>query len=211
MDKLSARQQAILDCIQEFQERKGYPPSVREIQQGCGISSTSVVDYNLRILEQKGELRRDREVSRGIVREPGPARPRVAEVPLLGAIAAGEPIEVPESNTWATVTEEAIPVPESLLAGKGPVFALRVMGTSMIEDLINDGDVVLIEQCQAVENGETAVAWLKEDKRTTLKRYYREGKKVRLQPANSALSPIYVDSRKVEVQGRFIGLLRGII
>lgn len=211
MEKLSARQQAILDFLQEFQERKGYSPSVREIQQGCLISSTSVVDYHLRLLEQKGYLRRDREVSRGIVRERPGARARVAEVPLLGAIAAGEPIEVPESSAWAALAEDSVPVPEGFLGGKLGVFALRVRGTSMIEDLIDDGDVVLIEQCETVENGATAVAWLKDEKRTTLKRYYQEGEKVRLQPANSALAPLYVDARNVQVQGRLIGLLRGII
>lgn len=209
MDKLSSKQTAILEFLQQFHDQKGYAPSMREIQAACGISSTSVVEYNLRILEGRGLLLRDREISRAI-QLPGrvSASPRVFEVPLLGTIAAGEPIGVPDSGSWATTPEDTITVPDTVLAGRQPVYALRVKGTSMIEDLINDGDIVLIEQRIAVDNGATIVAWLKEQKETTLKRYYREGDVVRLQPANSALRPRYVAAKDLEVQGRVVGVLR---
>lgn len=208
MQKLSSKQQAILEFVQEFRDQKGYSPSMREIQTGCTLSSTSVVEYNLRLLEEKGLLTRDREISRGISMPSDAALQRVFEVPLLGAIAAGEPIGVPDSGSWTAVAEDMIIVPDSLLAGRADVYALRVKGTSMIEDLINDGDIVLIEQRRAVDNGATIVAWLKEQKETTLKRYYREGNMVRLQPANSALKPRYVPAKDLEIQGRVIGVLR---
>ena len=209
MDTLSKKQSDILEFLQQFRDQRGYSPSMREIQAGCGISSTSVVEYNLRILEQKGLLLRDREISRAI-QLPGrvTSSPRVFEVPLLGTIAAGEPIGVPDSGSWATTPEDTITVPDTVLAGREAVYALRVKGTSMIEDLINDGDIVLIEQRTAVDNGATIVAWLKEQKETTLKRYYREGEIVRLQPANSALQPRYVAAKDLEVQGRVVGVLR---
>lgn len=209
MENLSTKQSAILEFLQQFREQRGYSPSMREIQQACNISSTSVVEYNLRILEHKGLLHRDREISRGI-NLPGAlgAAARPVEVPLLGTIAAGQPIGVPDSWSWTAVTEDTVAVPEGVVAGRMPVYALRVKGTSMIEDLINDGDIVLIEQRAAVDNGATVVAWLKDEKATTLKRYYREGDMVRLQPANSALQPIYVPARNLEVQGRVVGVMR---
>ena len=210
MDRLSEKQKAILAFVKDFQERKGYSPSVREIQRGCRISSTSVVDYNLRLLEQKGALRRDREVSRGIdMRDESPSRAKgVVEVPIFGAIAAGDPIPVPNSEAWNTSPEDAVVVPESMVAGKQPVYALRVKGTSMIEDLIDDGDIVLIESRRDAENGWTAAAWLKDEKVTTLKRFYRDGDRIRLQPANISLQPRYVSPEELEVQGRVIGVLR---
>ena len=209
MKKLSDKQSAILAFLKEFDERKSYPPSVREIQQACNISSTSVVDYNLRLLEGRGHIRRDREVSRGIeILDGASERSRGGRVPLLGAIAAGEPIPVPGSDSWATVAEEMLPVPDSMLRGKEDVYALRVKGTSMIEDLINDGDVVLIQNQRSADNGDTVVAWLKREEETTLKKYYLEGDRVRLQPANSALKPIYVEPDNLEIQGRVVGVLR---
>ena len=211
MKRLSDKQRDILAFLKEFEERKPYPPSVREIQQACNISSTSVVDYNLRLLEGRGLIRRDREVSRGIeILDGASERSRVFKVPLLGAIAAGEPIPVPGSDNWATVAEEMLPVPDSMLRGKEDVYALRVKGTSMIEDLINDGDVVLIQNRQAADNGDTVVAWLKREEETTLKKYYLEEDRVRLQPANSALKPIYVEPENLEIQGRVVGVLRDI-
>ena len=207
MDKLSPKQSAILEFLQQFREQRGYSPSMREIQQACYISSTSVVEYNLRILEQKGLLHRDREISRGINLPGGLTTPRPIEVPLLGTIAAGQPIGVPDSGSWAAVAEDTVAVPEAVVAGRLPVYALRVKGTSMIEDLINDGDIVLIEQRTSVDNGATVVAWLKDQKETTLKRYYREGDRVRLQPANSTLQPIFVPARNLEVQGRVVGVM----
>ena len=211
MKRPSDKQRSILAFLKEFQERKSYPPSVREIQQACRISSTSVVDYNLRLLERRGYIRRDREVSRGIeLLGPSLSRPRIISVPLLGTIAAGDPIAVPDSESWGGAAEEMVPVPDSMLRGREQVYALRVKGSSMVDALVNDGDVVLVQHGQAADNGEMVVAWLKEEKETTLKRLYREGERVRLQPANSTMEPLYVEPENLEVQGRVVGVLRGV-
>jgi repressor LexA len=209
MKKLSEKQQAILRFLRVYQDRKDRPPSIREIQDACGISSTSVVDYNLRLLERAGYIRRDREVSRGIeLLEGGAPKPRVARVPLLGAIAAGAPIPVPGSDTWTAAPEGFVPVPESMLRGHEDVYALRVKGTSMIDALVNDGDIVLVRRETSPQPGEMVVAWLRDREETTLKRYYPEDGRVRLQPANSAMEPIYVDARSLDVQGKVVGVLR---
>lgn len=211
MEKISGKQRAILKFLREFLERKSYPPSVREIQEACGISSTSVVDYNLRALERSGYIRRDREVSRGIeVLGQGTSRPRLVQVPLLGTIAAGAPIHVPTADSWAAPPDEMVPVPESMLRGREDVYALKVKGTSMIDALVNDGDVVLVRHQNTAEDGEMVVAWLKAEQETTLKKLHRERGRVRLQPANAAMEPIYVDPGNLEVQGKVVGVLRDI-
>src|SRR6266511_3705952 len=142
MRDLSPKQQKILQFIREFVREKDYPPSIRDIQLACGISSTSVVDYNLKALERQGLIKRDREISRAIELLDGRGRrPRVVDVPLLGTIAAGQPIPVPESIDVAAA--DTIPVTEDFIGGRDDVFALRVKGTSMVDALINDGDIVL--------------------------------------------------------------------
>jgi repressor LexA len=204
--ELSPRQEAILRFIRRFVREKDYPPSIRDIQEGCNISSTSVVDYNLKALERLGYLRRDREVSRAIeLLDKAGRRPRTLSVPVLGAIAAGQPIPVPAADTWSQEEyEDSIEVTEEMTRGKTNVFALRVKGTSMIDALVNDGDIVIVEAVNAVENGDMVAAWLKDEKETTLKRIYYEGDRVRLQPANSTMSPIYKPAGDVEVQGRVL-------
>lgn len=210
MKALSAKQQLIHDFLHRFIEEKDYPPSIRDIQDGCGISSTSVVDYNLRKLEEHGYIRRDREVSRGIeLLGAGGRRRRILEVPLLGTIAAGQPIPVPTSDRWASDVEETVSVTEEMVQGRSNVFALRVKGTSMIEDLIDDGDIVFLEPAHTADNGDRVAVWLKDRGEVTLKRFYHEGERIRLQPANSAMQPIYTDPDNVEIQGRFISSIRG--
>lgn len=209
MKELSGKQAQILEFLREFIDEKDYPPSIRDIQEGCGISSTSVVDYNLRKLEEKGLIRRDREVSRGIeVLGARGRRPRIVEVPLLGAIAAGQPIPVPTSDRWGSDAEDTVAVTEDMIRGKQNVFALRVKGTSMIEDLIDDGDIVFLEPARAAQNGDRVAVWLKDRAEVTLKRFYLEGDTVRLQPANSTMQPIYTPASNVEVQGKFISSIR---
>lgn len=209
MNKLSVKQRAILKFLRDFLDRKGYPPSVREIQEACGISSTSVVDYNLRALERSGHIHRDRDVSRGIeMLDARASRRRGAAVPLLGAIAAGSPIPVPGADGWNAEPEAMVPVPEAMLRGRDDVYALRVKGTSMIDALVNDGDIVLVQHQTAAQNGEMVVAWLKREQETTLKKFYQEGPVVRLQPANATMQPIYVDAGNLEIQGRVVGVLR---
>ena len=209
MTELSGKQRAILNFLTEFVEEKPYPPSVRQIQEACGISSTSVVDYNLRLLESGVYIRRDREVSRGIeILDEGASRPRVVMVPLMGVIAAGSPIPVPGADSWTAAPEERVSVPQSMLRGKEGIYALRVKGTSMIDALVNDGDLVLVQHRSAAEPGQMVVAWLKDEQETTLKKFFPEGERVRLQPANSTMQPIYVDAKNLEIQGTVVGVLR---
>lgn len=206
---LSGKQQLIYEFLRSFVEEKDYPPSIRDIQDGCGISSTSVVDYNLRKLEESGYIRRDREVSRGIeILGAGGRRRRILEVPVLGSIAAGQPIPVPSSERWQNDVEETVSVTEDMVQGRTNVFALRVKGTSMIEDLIDDGDIVFLEPVQTAADGDKVAVWLKDRGEVTLKRFYHEGGRVRLQPANSTMQPIYTSPENVEIQGRFISSIR---
>jgi repressor LexA len=206
MKELSVKQSRILDLLHQFLEDRGYPPTIRDIQKGCKISSTSVVEYNLRILEREGYLRRDREVSRGIELS-GRGR-RIMRVPIIGSIAAGEPIPVPTSDTWSLEAAESLELTEELTRGKEGVYALEVKGKSMIDALIGDGDLVLMQQAATAENGEMVAVWLKREKEATLKRFYLESGRVRLQPANEEMGPIYADPEDVEIQGRVIGVIR---
>lgn len=202
MRSLSPRQEAILAFINEYADDHGYPPSIREIGSAAGISSTSVVDYNLRVLERDGYLRRDREVSRGL--ELRSARPRLVRVPLVGRIAAGEPIEALNGE------QESVEFSASLVSED--CYALRVKGKSMIEDLIDDGDVVVVRPQETADNGEIVVALLlnqgSEHGAATLKRVYREHGQVRLQPANASMKPIYVKPEELRVQGKVVALFR---
>jgi repressor LexA len=207
MRRLSDRQQRILDFVAEYTADHGYPPSIREIGQAVGISSTSVVDYNLRALERGGLIRRDREVSRGlgIVGQSPAARALMARIPIVGRIAAGEPIEALEQHD------------DFLELGAGTVpdgcYALQVKGKSMIEDLIDDGDLVVIRPQETANNGDIVVALLMSQGPSTegvatLKRLYRERDQIRLQPANASMQPIYVDPDQLRVQGKVVSVIR---
>jgi repressor LexA len=210
MKKLSDRQKRIIRYIDRFISNNGYPPSIRDIQAGCGISSTSVVDYNLNLLESRGHIRRHAEVSRGItlVKRTPDATPLVP-VPVIGTIAAGEPIPVPTPDTWdVAAVSETMGVSPELTRGREGVYALRVKGTSMVDALINDGDIVLMQQVKSVENGEMAAVWLRAEKEATLKKVFVEPERVRLQPANSQMDPFYASPDNVEIQGRVIAVIR---
>ena len=206
-DGLSEKQQDILRFLEQFIGEHDYPPSIRDIQQGCGISSTSVVDYNLKRLEEKGLIRRDREVSRAIelLNGQGERRRRTVQVPLLGPIAAGIPIPTHPDNVAPL---DIIEVTEGQVRGRSNLYALRVQGTSMIDALINDGDIVILEPRQAADPGEVVAAWIVDRGETTLKKYYPEGRKVRLQPMNATMAPIMEDASNVQVQGRLIATIR---
>ncbi len=210
MKALSSKQRCIIDFIGRFWRDNSYPPSIREIVAGCGLSSTSVADYNLKALEQGGYIHRHREIARGIGLPAGfPAPGRGLEVPLIGQIAAGEPIPVPDSDTWdSTASSDTLEGPRELTRGREGVYALKVRGSSMMDALINDGDIVLMQHVNVVENGEMAAVWLKAEKEATLKRFYAEEGRIRLQPANSQMKPIYVQPDNVEVQGRVIAVIR---
>ena len=211
--KLSERQRNILRFIQDYVDERGYPPSMREIGERVGISSTSVVDYNLRALERDGLIRRDREVSRGLGVVGGSsakpvrmAQPRLIRIPVVGRIAAGAPIEAIEDPS-DTIEFTRGTVPEEC-------FALRVKGRSMIEDHIEDGDLVVIRPQARAENGEIVVAVVNTDVvpngGATLKRFYREGDTVRLQPRNEEMEPIFVPADKVEIKGKVVKLVRDL-
>ena len=194
---LTKRQKEILDFIRSYRGEHGISPTQREIRESFQLSSFGTVQKHLKRLEEKGALAREWNRSRGIAPKeetPAPAR----GVPLLGLVAAGRPIEpFPQ--------EESIEVPSTLL-GKGEHFVLRVRGESMIEDGILDGDFVVVSRREKAESGQTVVALVRGE--ATLKRYYTEGQRVRLQPANSAMRPLTFDARDVTIQGVVTGLIR---
>ena len=206
MKGLSGKQQKILEFLRQFIRDKDYPPSIRDIQLGCEISSTSVVDYNLKALERLGYIRRDREVSRAIELLDGSGRrPHTIPVPIIGTIAAGQPIPVPTEETWSNVDyDNVVELSVEMTQGKANVYALRVKGTSMIDALVNDGDIVVLEATSSADDGDMVAAWLKDKGEATLKRLYVEGERVRLQPANVTMEPIYTGVDNVEVQGRVL-------
>ena len=209
MKGLSSKQQSILDFVRKFIRDKDYPPSIRDIQDGCGISSTSVVDYNLKALERLGYIRRDREVSRAIELLDGSGRrPSTVPVPIIGTIAAGEPIPVPGADTWSAINyDNVVEVAPEMTGGKEHVYALRVKGTSMIDALVNDGDLVILEATSAANDGDMVAAWLKREGEATLKKIYAEDGRIRLQPANVTMKPIYTEPENVEVQGRVLATI----
>jgi repressor LexA len=211
MKDLSRKQQAILQFIETFLEENDYPPTIRDIQNELGISSTSVVDYNLKALEARGVIRRNSKISRGIeLVNRGPARRNVVSIPIIGSIAAGFPIPVPGDLEGSDVVE-IVEVGSEMVRGSGQgLFALRVKGQSMIDALIDDGDVVVLKQQETCENGETVAVWLKDQRETTLKKFYLEGDRVRLQPANSTMEPIFTPAENVSVQGRLVTVLRSM-
>jgi len=210
---LSSKQQKIIEFIHQFLVDNSYPPTVREIVSGCEISSTSVVNYNLNILKQEGYIRRHSEVSRGIeLLTLSPALRYRLQVPIIGQIAAGEPIPVPTPDTWdVTASAETLEVTEDLTQGGEGVYALKVKGSSMVDALINDGDIILMQYVNVVENGEMAAIWLKAEKEVTLKKVYSEPGRIRLQPANSQMKPIYTEPDNIEIQGRVIAIIRQLV
>jgi repressor LexA len=210
--RLSDKQKSIVKFIERFLNDKGYPPSIRDIQIGCRISSTSVVDYNLNILEDRGHISRHADVSRGIrLLSKTQSPPAMVNVPVVGTIAAGAPIPVPAPDTWdIAAVSETMGVPPELTRGREEIYALRVKGVSMIDALIDDGDIIVMQHVNAVENGEMAAVWLKSEKEVTLKKVYVEPDRVRLQPANSQMQPIYADRDNIEIQGRVLAVLRQV-
>ena len=210
MADLSERQVKMLEFISDFMDENGYPPTVRDIQNGCKISSTSVVDYNLNGLREKGFLRRHADVSRGLelLNRKQPA-PETVAIPILGQIAAGSPISLPSADApLPTEADEYVELPQSVIGNGNKLYALQVKGQSMIDALIDDGDLVVMESVSTVADGEMAAVRLKRDEETTLKRFYAEGPTVRLQPANSTMEPLRVSADDVEVIGKVVAVWR---
>jgi repressor LexA len=201
---LNSTRENILQFIHGFIDERGYSPTVRDILKGCDISSTAVVQYHLDVLEKEGRIHRDPEIFRSI---------RLSEkkgsvmVPILGTIAAGSPIPVPNSDNWSNQAVDTLELPQDMV-GKKPVFALKVKGQSMIDALIDDGDIVLMEAADSAANGEMVAVWLKDREEVTLKRFFADKDKVILQPANQTMKPIEQRADNVEIQGKVIGVIR---
>ncbi len=203
---ISITRQKIIDFIREFYDDRGYSPTVRDIQKGCELSSTAVVQHHLKVLESEHQIERDSKVFRSIQL---PDRKSTIRVPLLGIISAGAPIPVFNSESWHNEAIDTLELSAEITQGK-EVFALRVSGLSMIDALIDDGDIVLMEPVQQADNGDMVAAWLVREEEITLKRFYVKGTRIKLQPANSQMKPIYTDPANVEIQGRVVAVIRTI-
>jgi len=210
--KLSERQRRILKYIQDFSVDTGYPPSIREIGKAVGITSTSVVNYNLNRLVDEGYLDRDQNVSRGIrltekLTRTANISSEMISIPLAGRIFASEPVMLPSTDMFSP--EEAIQVSRDLLSADEDLFALEVKGDSMIDAMVSDGDIVVMKQEVDWRNGDMVAVWIKDREETTLKYIYREGSRVRLQPANPTMDPIYINQpENLEVQGKVVLVVR---
>ena len=196
---LTKRQREILDYLQDFIQQHGYAPSLEEIGRRFGLSSLATVHKHLTNLQEKGFIKRAWNRSRSVEMIPTNTNGRSVELPLLGYVAAGLPIE-------AIATSETIAVPEDLV-GRRDTYVLRVKGNSMIDEQICDGDLVIVEDRKTAQNGEMVVALLSGSD-VTLKKLYRENGRVRLQPANPTMQPIFADPDQVQVQGVVVGVMR---
>jgi repressor LexA len=200
LQPLTKRQREILDYLNEFIQQHGYAPSLEEIGHRFSLSSLATVHKHLTNLQEKGFIRRSWNRSRSVELLPGRAGGRAIELPMLGYVAAGSPIE-------AVASAESISVPETLVAGRRDTYVLRVRGESMIDEQIRDGDWVVVEDRKSADNGEMVIAMVG-GQDVTLKKFYRESGRVRLQPANPTMQPIYVDLDNVQIQGVVVGVMR---
>lgn len=217
--ELSKRQKNILTYIDSYMDDSGRPPTIREIGKATDISSTSVVNYNLNKLREKGYVMRDAEVSRGLrLTEKaqklfGTVRTTIEEalvrLPLAGNIVAGEPIEV-GNDAFATYDDDdAVEIAASMLPPRHDnLYALRVSGDSMIDAMVNDGDIVILRKQETANEGDMVAAWLVDDGTTTLKYFHAEKGRVRLQPANRTMEPFYVASDGLQIQGKVVMVIR---
>jgi repressor LexA len=197
---LTRRQKEILDYLGRYIERRGYAPTIEEIGEHFGLSSLATVHKHLSNLQEKGLVKRAWNRSRALELVPTRVEVKAVELPLLGRVAAGTPIEAVQST-------ETIFVPEDMV-GRRDTYVLQVKGDSMIDEQIRDGDYVIVEDRQTARDGEMVIALL-EGENVTLKKLYRERDgRIRLQPANTSLKPLFVDARAIKIQGVVIGVLR---
>lgn len=228
--KLKDRHKQILEVIEDYRDEHGYAPSYREICARTDITSTSMVNYYLEQLEDMGIIERQENISRslkikqsaqrkinqalGKVRQTADEAAQLINIPVVGRIVASEPIPIPETDFSLFDAETNLDVSESLLPrklDKDTLFALEVAGESMIDAMVNDGDVIIMKPVQEARNGEMVAVRLKDSNETTLKYYHFEGDRVRLQPANPTMAPIYVDSSQdLEIQGKVVLVIRQI-
>ena len=198
---LTKRQREILNYLTAYAEQNGFAPSFEEIAENFSYNSLATVHEHLTNLERKGYIKRNYNESRAIEILPSEASPRAIELPLLGSVAAGMPIEALEVN-------ETFCVPETLVGRGGSHYVLRVRGNSMVDEQIRDGDFVVVNERQLADNGEMVIALLNGTS-ATVKKYYRERDgRIRLQPANETMQPMYVHENDVKIQGIVVGVLR---
>jgi len=217
---LTNRHYKILEYLERRQSEAGYPPSIREIGEATDISSTSVVNYYLEQLEEMKLIERDRKVSRGlrlikdVVQSATNILDELVRIPVVGRIFASEPVPVPTSDFNYFDYENSINVARSLLPAReksAELFALEVQGDSMIDAMVNDGDIVVMKRAEEAKNGEMVAIWLRDRDETTLKYFFLEGGRVRLQPANPQMKPIYVDDPSiVQIQGKVVIVIRKV-
>jgi len=219
LDKLSDRQSSMLDYIYSYQNSARRPPTIREIGSAVEISSTSVVNYNLERLKEKGYLRREKEVSRGLqlTEKTGALYGKAARIvtnliriPLAGDIVASEPVEVGNDSFSAYDEEDALELSSTMLGTRNTkdLFALKVRGESMIDAMVSDGDIVVMRQQTTARDGDMVAVWLTPSGTTTLKYFYNEGSRIRLQPANPTMDAIMVHPSQVTVQGKVMMVIR---
>ena len=228
---LSKRHQMILKFLAEFQDKNGYSPSIREIGESISVRSTSLVDYYLKQLEEMEYISREQHISRSIrllkpleasisaaksiadgIRRVGSTIDDLLSIPVMGRIVASEPIPMPTSDVGYYDSESSIAIARSLLSPKEKaedLFALEVQGDSMIDAMVNDGDIVIMKRTQQAENGEMVAVWLDDKDQTTLKYFYKEASGIRLQPANPNMDPIYVENpASLRIMGKVVMVIR---
>jgi repressor LexA len=228
---LSKRHQKILKFLYQFQEDNGYSPSIREIGESISVQSTSLVDYYLKQLEEMGYISREQHISRSIcllkpletpaspidklaegIRNAGAAVDELLSIPIMGRIVASEPLPMPTSDVGYFDSESSIEIARSLLPVRektDELFALEVHGDSMIDAMVNDGDIVIMKRAQQAQNGEMVAVWLDDKDETTLKYFYKEAKGVRLQPANPNMNPIFVENPSaLRIMGKVVMVIR---
>lgn len=228
---LSKRHQLILKFLADFDEKNGYSPSIREIGKSINVRSTSLVDYYLKQLEERDYISREQHISRSIrllkpltqsrsaaeqitdgIQQAGSAMNDLLSIPVMGRIVASEPIPMPSSDVRYFDPESSIDIARSLLPAKEKaedLFALEVQGDSMIDAMVNDGDIIIMKRAQQAENGEMVAVWLDDKDQTTLKYFYKEASGIRLQPANPNMDPIYVENpASLRIMGKVVMVIR---
>lgn len=227
---LGDRHFKIMDYLVNFQNKNGYSPSIRQIGESIGVHSTSLVDYYLKQLEEQNYIERDANISRSIrilrpaqsvtgraadiIRKAGSTLNDLISFPVIGRIQAGTPIPIPSSDFSPYDAETSVEIARSMLPQKEKIselFALKVQGDSMVDALVNDGDYVVMKKAQEASNGEMVAVWLTDNDETTLKYFYKEKNRIRLQPANPTYTPIIIDNpQQVRIMGKVVMVIRQV-
>ena len=208
MSNLNEKQKNILKFIENYYIEYGISPSIREIQNGCKITSTSVVDYNLKSLQKKGYLNKRSDISRAI--KLNKDTQHTNKIPILSNIAAGEPLMVnPDQTSFNEDTDPYVELPNHI-SSDPDLFALKVKGDSMIDALITNDDIVIMKSSNNASDGEMIAAWLPKDEETTLKRFYFTGDKVELRPENPKYDSLFLDPKEVVIKGKVVGVIRKV-